>query len=173
MKKLNQVVNEATNNDLKIDIDINELSQLLLEALAEEYNAWYAYTIVIPFLFGQERKEVCELYKETAEDELNDHAAWLLERLSQLNITPDRILSPDDWNVIAPHKYIKPDSSFNVVKSLQQNIQAEKDAIETYTKIEKILRDKDIVSHAKIKEILADEQEHLTDLEDLLNDITK
>ena len=49
----------------------------------------------------------------------------------------------------------------DVIKSIDQNIKAEQDAIETYNKLEKITRDKDVVSNQKIKEILADEQEHL------------
>ena len=44
--------------------------------------------------------------------------------------------------------------------------------IETYTKIEAFTRDKDIVTNSKIKEILKDEQEHLSELYDLRKDIT-
>ena len=44
MKSINDIVNEATKDELKITgLDINELIDKLQDALAEEYNAWYAY----------------------------------------------------------------------------------------------------------------------------------
>ena len=54
---------------------------------------------------------------------------------------------------------------------LEQNIQSEKGAIETYTALEVVTRDNDVVTNRKVKEILADEQEHLQNLIDLHKDI--
>ena len=172
MKDLKDLVSEASVSELQIKgIDAKKLIGLLQDALAEEYNAWYAYIVVCPFLVGNERTETIELYKKNAEDELNDHAAWLIERISQLNGKPTEVLSPDMWNKTATHKYIMPNTKFDVMASLQENIKAEQGAIETYTKLEQLTRDKDIVTNNKAKAILADEQEHLQELQDLLADL--
>ena len=47
----------------------------------------------------------------------------------------------------------------------------ESEAIETYTAFELYTRDKDVVTNEKIKEILADEQEHLTELKNFFQDL--
>lgn len=174
MKSINDIVNEATKDELKITgLDINELIDKLQDALAEEYNAWYAYKVVCPFLSGPERVNTVDLYEEQAKDELEDHAEWLIERINQLGGKPDKVISPDMWNKTATHKYIVPESTFDVIKSIKQNIDAELGAIETYTELEKFTRGKDVATHRKIKSILADEQEHLSNLQDLLADMEK
>ena len=164
-------------------IQPQELINKLQDALAEEFNQWYMYTIVRPFLVGLERANVVELYDTQAKDELEDHAYWLMERISQLGGTPDLVLSPDMWNHVATHKYIIPEvihqnpdmnnitPGVDVVSSLYQNIAAEEGAIETYSNLELFTRDRDVVTNTKIKEILADEQEHLQALKDLVADI--
>ena len=56
-------------------------------------------------------------------------------------------------------------------KSLLQNIEAEKGAIETYIELVNYTKGIDPVTHRKMKQILADEQEHLTELNDFFADI--
>lgn len=170
-------------SDFVNGIQPKELIDKLQIALAEEFNQWYMYTIVRPYLVGLERDEIVELYEEQAKDELEDHAYWLMERISQLGGIPEMVLSPDMWNHIATHKYIVPEVShqnadmnnthtgIDVVTNLYQNITAEEDAIETYSDIELFTRDRDVVTNKRIKEILADEQEHLQALKDLVADI--
>ena len=150
--------------------EFEQLKYMLTDALAEEFNAWYAYIIVIPFLSGPMRPDVVEFFKKTAEDELEDHAYWLMDRLNQLGLNFVNIADPAFWNTVATHKYIYP--SVDVIGAIQNNIRAEQGAIETYTKLEEFTRDKDIVTNTKIKEILKDEQEHLSELYDLRKDIT-
>lgn len=152
------------------DDEFEMLKGMLTDALAEEFNAWYAYTIIIPFLNGPLRPEVSEVFKDAAKDELEDHAYWLMERLNQLGIDACSLTDPAFWNTTATHKYIYP--SVDVIGAIQNNIRAEQGAIETYTKIEEFTRDRDVVTNSKIKEILKDEQEHLSELYDLRKDIT-
>jgi len=144
-------------------------TNMLRDALSEELLAWYHYTIVWPFLQGKMRPDIVKFFQETAKDELEDHAYWLMERLNQFGVTPEDVADPVNLNNIATHKYIYP--QYTSVEALLNNIEAEKGAIETYDKLEKFTRDKDQVSNSKIKEILADEQEHLAELQDLLTDI--
>ena len=163
---------ESVEDDLQIKMsqdEINMLIKLLENALAEEFLAWYHYTITAPFLVGSMRPDIEKLFKETAKDEFEDHACWLMERLKDLGTTPGSLLHPSQLDNIAQHKYIMP--SFDTLTALTNNIEAEKGAIETYTQLESYTKDKDIVTHAKIEEILADEQEHLKLLNKLFNDI--
>ena len=159
-------------NELNIKMSSSEISiliEMLKNALAEEILAWYHYTITAPFLHGEMRPDIEKMFKETAKDEFEDHAVWLMERLRQLGAIPDSILHPMMLDNVAQHKYIIP--SFDTIEAIQNNIEAEKGAIETYTELEEFTKDKDIVTHAKIEEILADEQEHLKLLNKFITDI--
>lgn len=148
-----------------------ELVHKLQVAFAEEINAWYQYFVVIPFLHGKERKNIEDFYKTAAEDEYEDHAVWLLNRINELGHTPDEVLDMYNLNKLAAHKFIKPNKEFDVKESLQQNIEAEKGAIETYIDLVNFTKGIDPVTHRKMKQILADEQEHLTELNDFFADI--
>lgn len=172
MKSLSQTVSEASFSDLMIkNLENKDLLTLLQSALAEEYLQWYQYTVVIPFAVGQDRVNIVEAFKEHAKDELEDHAAWLIERINQLDGVPTLVDEPSKWNLCAVHKYITPKPPYDVCTLLEQNIQSEKGAIETYTALEAVTRHNDIVTNKKVKEILADEQEHLQNLIDLHKDI--
>ena len=172
MKSLSQTLSEASFSDLMIkNLENKDLVTLLQSALAEEYLQWYQYTVVIPFAVGQDRVNIVEAFKEHAKDELEDHAAWLIERINQLDGVPTLVDEPSKWNLCAVHKYITPKPPYDVCTLLEQNIQSEKGAIETYTALEAVTRHNDIVTNRKIKEILADEQEHLQNLIDLHKDI--
>ena len=148
-----------------------ELVHKLQVAFAEEINAWYQYLIVIPFLHGQERKNIEDFYKTAAEDEYEDHALWLLNRINELGHTPDEILDIYQLNNVADHKFIVPNNDFDVKKSLLQNVEAEKGAIETYADLVNFTKGVDPVTHRKMKQILADEEEHLSELNDFLADL--
>lgn len=172
MKSLSQTVSEASFSDLMIkNLENKDLVTLLQSALAEEYLQWYQYTVVIPFAVGQDRVNIVEAFKEHAKDELEDHAAWLIERINQLDGVPTLVDEPSKWNLCAVHKYIKPTPPYDVCTLLEQNIQSEKGAIETYTALEAVTRGNDVVTNRKVKAILADEQEHLQNLIDLYKDI--
>lgn len=172
MKSLSQTLSEASFSDLMIkNLENKDLVTLLQSALAEEYLQWYQYTVVIPFAVGQDRVNIVEAFKEHAKDELEDHAAWLIERINQLDGVPTLVDEPSKWNLCAVHKYITPKPPYDVCTLLEQNIQSEKGAIETYTALEAVTRHNDIVTNRKVKEILADEQEHLQNLIDLHKDI--
>ena len=170
MRKISQIL-EASTKDLQNGIDNNVVVVLLQTALAEEFNQWYQYFIVKEFLQGPERKNIADFYANAATDELFDHIDWILKRLNELGADPGMLITPN-WDGMTVNKYITPLKPFDVLTSLNQNVESEKAAISTYTKLEEVTRDKDIVSHRKIKEILADEQHHLQELLDFIKDIT-
>lgn len=149
-----------------------EIVRELKKALAEEFLAWYQYIICHEFLYGNERTNIEEFYKESAKDEFEDHACWLMKRINELGGDLAQFYAgPQVLSEIATHDYIVPVN--DVAGSIQKNILAERGAIETYKNIEKLTRDNDPVTNSKIKEILADEEEHLQKLKDFQDDITK
>lgn len=157
-------------SEITPDSGASEIIKLLKQAFCEEMLAWYQYIIIAPFLVGKERPSIQKDYFENAKEELEDHGYWLLERISQLGGNIEGIDRPECWNIVAPHKYIKPDS-YNTKDSIQQMIEAEHNAIETYKNLINATKDTDPVTYNKAIEILADEEEHLQEMLDFLNDI--
>lgn len=146
----------------------------LTNAYLEEIGAFYAYFTVIPYLSGQDRTAISEFYEDAAKDELEDHAKWILKRISELGGVPAAAMNISSLTA-AQHKYIVPvvnlkTNQIDIYKSLIDNIAAERNAIETYRELEAFTRNVDIVTNDKIKHILADEIEHLQELEDFVSD---
>lgn len=148
----------------------------LKNALKEELNAWYGYIIVSEFLAGPERKCIVDFYKDTAKDELEDHAYWIMQRINELDGTIEDITVSPAACLSAEHPYIMPlwneNGVVDIERSLQTNIENEKGAIETYKELVEITNQYgDWTTNRKCKEILADEEEHLGELEDFVADI--
>ena len=161
----------ANNNDIANKFKNMSIPDALEIALAEEFLAWYEYTIVVPFLFGKQHHSVAELFKKNAEDEYEDHAVWLMKRLNELNYIPSKILHPSNLNNVALHKYIPLSENMDVKELLAKMIESEEGAIETYTYIEEMTKDVDPVTNDKIIAILADEMEHKAELEKFIKEI--
>jgi bacterioferritin len=155
---------------LKTDNPRIPLIDKLQIAVAEEFLAYYQYTIIAPYMVGLENTEVRELFAKNAKDELEHHAHVLLERINQLGGMPNLIFHPDQLNQVADHKYI-PVSDYTCISLLYNTRDAELGAIETYKNLEISTRDSDPVTHDMIIHILADEEEHLTEINDLIADI--
>ena len=167
MKSINDIITEASSNNQQI-IDA------MKNALKEELNAWYGYMIVKEWLAGTDRKDIEKFYEDTSKDELEDHGYWLMKRIAQLDGTIEDItMSPNSWET-AKHKYIAPTwnkGNIDIKKTLEDNVKNEEGAIETYEELVKMTEDIDPTSNSKLKEILADEQEHLKELKDFLQDL--
>lgn len=183
MKKLSESFADKTVNPELLPIIIEKLKN----ALKEEFNAWYGYIIVKEYLCGLNRKDVEHFYEETAKDELEDHGYWLMKRINELGgIIDDIANSPASW-LTAKHTYISPNwvSKYdklkgiendnlviNIKDSIEINIKNEMGAIETYNEIIDLAKQaNDYITERKCKEILSDEQEHLQELEEFLDDI--
>ena len=172
-------INESLDYYAKEDIpetgtSINDVIHAELMSLyAEEINAFYQYWIVSEFLVGKERPNIQKKYQEYAMDELTDHAAKLLKRMNELNMSPGTLTDLYMTNDIAKAKYIVPDFSFTTQKSVAQNINAEIAAINHYREVIRITEDVDPVTNQLLKDILKDEEEHKTELEDFLKDIVQ
>lgn len=144
---------------------VTELNSLL----AEEFIAWYQYYVVIPFLSGPERESVANKFKELADDELEDHATKLINRLNELGYSC-ALTTPDTWKDYAKMKAST--AELRVDAQLALNIAAEEAAINHYTEVYNLATSLgDIVTADLLKEILADEQNHLSELNDFMKDL--
>lgn len=166
------IVFNNLNEDLRDSIEFNIAGEL--RALyAEELHAFYQYWIVTEFLTGPERTNIQKKYTEYAMDELTDHAQKLLTRMNQLNIKPGDLLDLYKTNEYAFPQYVIPDSSLNTLTSLLQNINSEEAVIKHYKNVIRMTDGVDVVTCEILKEIIKDEEEHLSELNDFVKDIAK
>lgn len=167
MKDLNEIIDESviSMSDDQRALIISKLKN----AFKEEINAFYGYFIVCNFAFGTNRPSIVNRFKDNGFDELMHHADWILKRINELGGDITGIESPACTSS-ANHPFAVP-LTMNVRDLININISAEKDAIETYQELVDITNNVDPASNSKLKEILADEEEHLTELKDFLKDL--
>jgi bacterioferritin len=152
-------------NEDKIDVD--KLIEMLNEALAEEWLAYYQYWVGARVIEGPTREEVEAELLLHANEELA-HAELLADRIDQLGGTP--LLSPADWMKKAKCDYLAPEDPY-IEEVLKQNLEGERCAIERYQEIADFTQGKDHSTYQMATNILNDELEHEHDIEDFLNDI--
>ena len=135
---------------LRQRIDLPALLAQLNAALSEEWLAFYQYWIGAQVVEGAMRSDVQREFEEHAMEEFR-HARQIADRIIQLEGVP--VLDPD------------------VTTLLQQNIAAERCAVVRYEGIASFCNNVDYTTCDLAKRIMADEEEHEQDLQDLLRDI--
>lgn len=150
-----------------VGLDVKELVNLLNKALADEWLAYYQYWVGAKVVRGAMKDEAVKELTEHAADELR-HADMLAMRIMQLDGTP--ILEPKEWYDMTNCGYAAPKDPA-VLKILDQNIKGEQCAIEAYSKLLEMTKDKDEITYQMVLEILKDEIEHEDDLQTLVEDI--
>ncbi|HMA82935.1 MAG TPA: ferritin-like domain-containing protein [Candidatus Thermoplasmatota archaeon] len=146
---------------------VDHILELLNNALADEWLAYYQYWIGAKVVVGPMKGEVEGELIEHANDELR-HADMLVERILQLGGTP--IIDPKEWYKKTNCGYDAPIDP-NVYKILDQNIKGEQCAISVYSKLLKETMQIDPVTYQIVVEILRDEEEHEEDLEGIVEDL--
>ena len=149
------------------ELNISELLNVLNEAYAEEWLAYYQYWIGAKLICGEFKKDIEDEFLEHAKEEL-EHADMLANRILQLGGTP--VISPDDWSTLAKCKYMPPihEDSLSLVK---QNLASERCAALRYHDICKMCFGKDHETFKIAEHILAQELEHEQEMEDFLKDM--
>jgi len=150
-------------------IEIDEVVKLLNKAYADEWLAYYQYYIESKVIKGIMKDAAIAELDQHAADELR-HADMVAGRILQLGGTP--LLSPQDWFTYTNCGYDAP-NDFDVVAILEDAIKGEQCAIDTYSTLADLTKDKDIVTYDIVSQILADEVEHEEDLQALHDDITE
>ena len=151
------------------NLDVEKLIQMLNEALAEEWLAYYQYWIGARIMEGPMRSEVEPELLLHATQELG-HAELVVNRILQLGGTP--ILNPSQWTDYAKCAYETPTDPYIEV-ILKQNLEGERCAISRYEEIADFTNGKDHSTYQMAVSILNDELEHEHDIEDFLADIER
>ena len=149
------------------NLDVNEMIQILNEALAEEWLAYYQYWVGSRLMVGPMRKEVEPELLLHATQELG-HAELVLNRIIQLGGTP--LINPAQWIQFAKCDYEEPSDPYIEVV-LEQNLRGERCAIQRYQSLAAFAEGKDYATYQMAITILNDELEHEHDIEDFLADI--
>lgn len=152
---------------LRKRIDLPKLLSQLNSALSEEWLAYYQYWIGALIAEGAMRSDVQREFEEHAMAE-SAHAKIIADRIIQLEGTP--VLDPAQWTLLARCKYSVPQNS-DVVSLLSQNIASERCAVVRYEEIASFCNNVDFTTCDIAKRIMADEEEHEQDLQDLLRDV--
>lgn len=151
------------------NLEVDKLIQMLNEALAEEWLAYYQYWIGARVMEGPMRSEIEPELLLHATEELA-HAELLVNRILQLGGTP--LLNPAQWPKFAKCPYEEPTDPYIEVV-LTQNLEGERCAIARYEEIANFTNGKDHATHQMAVQILNDEIEHEQDIEDFLVDINR
>jgi bacterioferritin len=139
----------------KIDITRKELIELLNEDLAREYQAVIAYVVYSQTMKGAKFLHIKKELEKHASEEL-DHAIRIAKQIDYLNGTPVTVPKPVKM-------------SDKAEDMLEFDLNNERDTILNYrTRIRQAEALGEFALSEELREIIVQEQEHLTDLADAL-----
>ncbi|MEJ2275405.1 MAG: ferritin-like domain-containing protein [Woeseiaceae bacterium] len=144
--------------------DREAVVQLLNDALATELVCALRYKRHYFMASGLDAEPAAAEFLEHATEEM-EHADMLAGRIVQLGGEPD--FSPHNL-VERSHSRYEPCSTLE--EMLQENLVAERMAIDIYGQIIRFVGDDDPTTRRQLEEILAKEEEHADDLAGLLDD---
>ena len=154
---------------LKGKIEVQKVIDLLNAALSEEWLAFYQYWVGALVVKGGQRADVIKEFNEHAQEEFQ-HAELIAARIIELEGTP--VLSPKKWYDLARCKYSEPTDE-NILTVVNQNIAAERCAINRYQEIAQFTEGKDYTTCDLAKHILAEEEDHEQYLQDFIDDFNQ
>lgn len=125
-----------------LTLDVKSLIDVLNQALAEEWLAYYQYWVGARVMKGPMHDDIEKELLKHADEEL-DHAKLLIDRIIQLDGTP--VLSPEEWFKLAHCKYLPPVDP-NIEAILKQNLGSERCAIQRYEDIANFTNGKDFTT---------------------------
>lgn len=144
------------------DLDPRQVVQLLNEALATELVCVLRYKRHYYMAQGIRARFAAEEFLEHATQEA-EHADHIAERIVQLGGAPD--FDPDSLTQRSHAQYHQ---GTDLKEMLLEDLVAERIAIESYREMVRFLGDHDPTTRRMLEEILAVEEEHADDLNDLL-----
>jgi len=145
--------------------DRQQLIKVLNDALATEIVCVFRYKFHYYEAAGLQSKAVAEEFKEHAANE-QTHVDKLAERISQLGGKPD--FTPDSLTRRSFTEYKESESLLDMIR---EDLVAERIVIDGYSEIIRWIGDSDPSTRRMIEGILADEEEHAHDLQNLLKGI--
>jgi bacterioferritin len=136
--------------------------EILQSVLATELVCVLRYTQHAIVATGLSSESVKSEFAEHAREE-QQHAMQAAERISQLGGTPD--LNPDTLTARSAAEY---KTSDDLVAMIRENLVAERIAVEHYRELVRYFGDHDPATRVMIEGILSKEEEHASDMLDLL-----
>ncbi len=142
--------------------DVDTAIELLQTVVATEIVCVLRYQMHAIAADGITSKSVAAEFEEHAESE-RQHAKMAAERIDQLGGTPN--FDPEGLASRAATEY---GQGGNLVQMIKDNLIAERLVIEHYRELIRYFGDKDPTTRIMLEKILADEEEHASDMHDLL-----
>jgi len=142
--------------------DVNQAIQILQSVLATEIVCTLRYTQHAIVATGLASESVKSEFSEHAREE-QEHAMQVAERINQLGGAPD--FNPQTLTARSAAEY---KTSDDLVAMIRENLVAERIAVEHYRELVRYFGEKDPVTRVMIEGILAKEEEHASDMLDLL-----
>jgi bacterioferritin len=147
--------------------DRKTVLKLLNDALATEIVCVLRYKRHYYMASGINAKSVAAEFLEHANEE-QAHADEIAKRIVQLDGEPD--LTPQSLQTRSHTEYVEGES---LVDMLQEDLVAERIAIDTYRDMVQYLGNDDPTTRRMLEGILANEEEHAEDLSSLLQELGK
>ena len=142
--------------------DVEKTISILNEALATEIVCVLRYQHHYFMATGVHGKGVADEFKEHADDE-REHADLIAERIQQLGGKPD--FNPKSLLERSVSQYVEGETLADMIK---EDLIAERIVIDVYHEMIRYFGNNDPTTRKMIERILADEEEHASDLADLL-----
>jgi bacterioferritin len=142
--------------------DLSKVIQVLNQVLATEIVCVLRYRRHYFMAQGIDAEPVAQEFLQHANDE-QQHADWVAKRIVQLGGEPD--FNPEGLATRSHAEYVEGNS---LIEMIQEDLVAERIAIESYTEIIRWLGNDDPTSRKLIEDILKMEEEHADDLANLL-----
>ncbi len=150
-----------------VDLNVEELIGELKKAYLDELLAFYSYWITARVAEGFHGEELVEHFSEESKDELGHAEKWA-NRIIELGGSP--VVPPTGWEAGANVPWTAPRDEWSDAEGMvEDQIRAERDAIETYNRLAKMTFGKDPVTYQLAVEMLSDEVRHEEFLENLVS----
>jgi bacterioferritin len=147
--------------------DLQTVLRVLNEALATEIVCVLRYKRHQYMAYGLNATAVAEEFAEHAAEE-QSHADQIAGRITQLNGEPD--FNPEGLLTRSHSEYVE---GKTLVEMIQEDLVAERIAIESYSEIIRYLGENDPTSRRLMEEILAKEEEHAEDMKTLIEKVSQ
>jgi bacterioferritin len=143
-------------------LDKDKVVDILNEALATEIVCVLRYMHHYFMATGVHGKAAADEFKEHADEE-RAHAEKIAERIQQLGGKPD--FNPKSLLERSVSHYIEGE---NLADMIREDLVAERVVIDVYREMIRFFGEKDSTTRKMIEQLLAEEEEHASDLSDLM-----
>ena len=145
--------------------DIDRVITVLNQVVATEMVCYLRYTQNAIVAQGIDREQVAEMFTDHAAEELG-HFQRVSDRVNQLGGSPD--MNPATMKERSSTDYSTPSSDSDLQGMIRENLIAERIAVDHYRELIRYFGENDPTTRVMIESILEKEEEHASDMADLL-----